>query len=681
MLLLRAAPALLLLSGLAAAQGAVRVPLDAPTIADALPLAGEGGVIHVAEGPQAGGFVVTQTVTIEGGYPPAFDGPPDPQGHPTIVDAPPPGAAATFVLGPGDQVVTRGFVFSGSTLGVEATLAFDSILTLDQVTFTGNELGGRFVVSDLAAVFLTAANVTGNVSAGEGAGLEATTGGQALFDITGAVFSGNRADGGAAALLLHPGGDSATFVRDALFEDNGYGAAPTATGAGTLRYTSTGGSLLFVQTSTFRSNVAAVPGGAAIGGTQTGSTLVQLDTCTLEEGAGGAGGEALDATLTDTCALRLVDCELTATTNLLGPMVRVVPDGQANVTITGCNVHDLAGQDVLIAAEMLGGSFFNVDQNVFRNVVTNGPVLDLHTNLGAAGALVRVINNVFDHGVSLGVDGGVRAWIEGSNVGQVGYNSFYANAAAGGAAGLHLIADFSPGQAANNVLFQNTVAGAPADLLVEGFLAKDLGNWTTADGDPQWVAPMAGDFHLAEGSPVIDAGDSTAFQIDHDFEDDARPYGATADPGADEYLPATGSIYCTSQPNSLGCTPAIDFQGVPSASAGNGFEVTASGLLNNQFGILFYGTTAANDHPFHGGTLCVAPPIVRTPIQNSGGTAPPFLDCTGAFTFDFNAWIASGHDASLAPGTQVWAQYWSRDPFSAPFGDNLTNAVTFVIAP
>lgn len=681
MLLLRAAPALLLLADPAAAQGAVRVPLDAPTIADALPLAGEGGVIHVAQGPQPGGFVVTSTVTIEGGYPPAFDGPPHPEAHPTVVSAMTPGAAATFVLGPGDQVVTRGFEFTASTLGVEATLAFDSILTLDQVTFSGNELGGRFVVSDLAAVFLTAVDVTGNASTGEGAGLEATTGGQALFDVTGAVFSANRAAGGGAALLLHPGGDSATFIRNALFEDNGYGAAPTATGAGTLRYTSTGGSLLFVETSTFQSNVAAVPGGAAIGGTQTGSTLVQLDTCTLQEGPGGAGGEALDATLTDTCALRLVDCELTAAANLLAPMVRIVPDGQANVTITGCTAHDLAGQDVLIAAELLGGSFFNVDQNVFRKVVTNGPVLDLHTNLAAGGALVRAINNVFDQNVSLGVDGGLRAWIEGSNVGQMGYNTFYANTAAAGAAGLHLIADFSPGQAANNVLYQNTVGGAPADLLVEGFLAKDLGNWTTAQGDPLWVAPMSGDFHLAEGSPVIDAGDTSAFQIDHDFEADARPYGATADPGADEYLPAAGSIYCTSQPNSLGCTPAIDFQGVPSASAGTGFDVTASGLLNNQFGILFYGTTGANDHPFHGGTLCVAPPIVRTPVQSSGGTAPPFLDCTGAFSFDLNAWIAAGHDPGLIPGTQVWAQYWSRDPFSAPFGDNLTNAVTFVITP
>jgi hypothetical protein len=69
---------------------------------------------------------------------------------------------------------------------------------------------------------------------------------------------------------------------------------------------------------------------------------------------------------------------------------------------------------------------------------------------------------------------------------------------------------------------------------------------------------------------------------------------------------------------------------------------------------------------------------VRTSIQNSGGSPA----CGGAFSFDFNAYIASGADPALVSGQQVWSQYWSRDPgFAPPDNTNLTDAVEFTIQP
>jgi plastocyanin len=139
------------------------------------------------------------------------------------------------------------------------------------------------------------------------------------------------------------------------------------------------------------------------------------------------------------------------------------------------------------------------------------------------------------------------------------------------------------------------------------------------------------------------------------------------------------STYCTAKVNSLFCTPAIGSSGLPSASAGNGFAITAANIINQKFGLFFYGTNGQLASPFQGGFLCAKAPTKRTPVQSSGGSAAG-SDCTGSYSIDFNAWIASGIDPALMAGTAVDGQYWSRDP-QGSFGTNLTDAIHFVICP
>ncbi|MCC6408907.1 MAG: hypothetical protein IT453_17225 [Planctomycetes bacterium] len=141
-------------------------------------------------------------------------------------------------------------------------------------------------------------------------------------------------------------------------------------------------------------------------------------------------------------------------------------------------------------------------------------------------------------------------------------------------------------------------------------------------------------------------------------------------------LPAVATVYCTSQVNSAGCTPAIGFDGTPSARTGAGFHVTASNVLSNVNGLLFYGKTGSVSVPFQGGTLCVAAPVTRTPVQNSGGSGA----CGGTFDLDFNAFAKSAGGLGLDGGVQVWAQYWSRD-LASPGRTNLTNALRFTLWP
>ncbi|MCK6445321.1 MAG: hypothetical protein L6Q99_02925 [Planctomycetes bacterium] len=146
--------------------------------------------------------------------------------------------------------------------------------------------------------------------------------------------------------------------------------------------------------------------------------------------------------------------------------------------------------------------------------------------------------------------------------------------------------------------------------------------------------------------------------------------------------PQFPTSYCTAKPNSQGCTPGMGWFGfaVYSTPGSQLFLISAAFVLNNKSGLLFYGSQPAN-LPFQGGTLCVQPPIKRTPIQNSGGNPPP-NDCSGGFSIDFNSYIASGVDATLVPGRVVYAQWWYRDPgFSAPNNTGLTNALQFTIVP
>jgi Tol biopolymer transport system component len=146
-------------------------------------------------------------------------------------------------------------------------------------------------------------------------------------------------------------------------------------------------------------------------------------------------------------------------------------------------------------------------------------------------------------------------------------------------------------------------------------------------------------------------------------------------------VPSGPSTYCVAKMNSQNCVPQIATSGAASSTAGSGFLITATNVLNNKPGLLFYSLTGAAMTPFQGGFLCVKAPIKRLASQSSGGNPPP-NDCSGSYVVDFNAVIASGLDMQLMAGSIVYAQYWSRDPgFAAPNNTGLTAGVRFKICP
>lgn len=160
--------------------------------------------------------------------------------------------------------------------------------------------------------------------------------------------------------------------------------------------------------------------------------------------------------------------------------------------------------------------------------------------------------------------------------------------------------------------------------------------------------------------------------------DDTRLSGQNAGVAYVYRLAPEAETYCTAKVNGLGCTPAINFSGRPSVSAAAPFTIGATNVLNQRSGLLVYGYASAAT-PFQGGVLCIASPLIRTSPQNSGGSASG-ADCSGVYSFDFGAVLASGQDPELFVGAEGFAQYWSRDPFSTP-ASGLTDAVRLLVRP
>ena len=135
--------------------------------------------------------------------------------------------------------------------------------------------------------------------------------------------------------------------------------------------------------------------------------------------------------------------------------------------------------------------------------------------------------------------------------------------------------------------------------------------------------------------------------------------------------PAGPQTYCTAKTSSSGCVPSIGFTGSPSPAGG--FTLTASQVEAVQLGVAFWSTAGDNNGgaPFQGGFLCVTPPVKRQPVAGSGGSTP----CSGSYATPMSAVIAG-----LPAGTQVYAQYWFRDPGAAS-GTGLSDALAFTTLP
>ncbi len=200
----------------------------------------------------------------------------------------------------------------------------------------------------------------------------------------------------------------------------------------------------------------------------------------------------------------------------------------------------------------------------------------------------------------------------------------------------------------------NTVLGDVFATAIGSEAYEQLG-WSLAE-----LGDVTGDGRsdVAIGTPWYDNGGSSRGRV-------RLLLGAVAAP----------SRYGVGKTNSAGCVPRIDFVGAASRTLGDNFHITASNVVAQKAGMLFWGFASAST-PFGGGALLVGQPIVRTDQQNSGGVGA----CDGSFDFHFSQLLMQNYN--LPTGQRLYAQYWRRDPrFTFPNNLGLTNALRFDVAP
>jgi hypothetical protein len=207
------------------------------------------------------------------------------------------------------------------------------------------------------------------------------------------------------------------------------------------------------------------------------------------------------------------------------------------------------------------------------------------------------------------------------------------------------------------------LVGPPASLDLTGFLSDP-------DVHTGSLTQVGTTMHLA--LPI-----TTTFPFDFSSQGGATGTIDITGTLVADWIVSAPQVYCTARTNSLGCLPAIGAAGEASFTNLSTCTITATNELNQKSGLFYYGYAPAAV-PFQGGFKCVSSPTIRTPLQNSGGSASG-SDCTGAYSFDFGTWMQTGVDAALVPGREIYGQYWSRDPQAFPM-TNLTDAVRIEIA-
>ncbi|MBI1827805.1 MAG: FG-GAP repeat protein [Planctomycetes bacterium] len=208
----------------------------------------------------------------------------------------------------------------------------------------------------------------------------------------------------------------------------------------------------------------------------------------------------------------------------------------SRVTIDHCVMTNNAGYEK-------GGAIFNEGGNTtIRNSVITGNFGGFGGGGVCAGGSVMISDSLITDNLSYedgNVGGGGLAASDGSHVGIRNCTLSNNKSSAGGAV---YATDDSTVDISNSILRGDRAPTPIVGIAVTARYCDVQGGWPGVgnfDADPLFFAPQKSAFHLAHGSPCIDAGDPsyTIEPNETDIDDQARIFHGLIDIGADEYQP------------------------------------------------------------------------------------------------------------------------------------------------
>jgi len=550
------------------------------TVQYAVDQAVEGDEIRVATGVytdvhQRAGITqtvyISKTVIVRGGYLADFCGPPDPPAHPTTLDAQGQGRVL-YIAGSisptveglritgGDATALGGgmWPYYGDAGGGVYVLSATPTMRHNQVfSNTAQQHGGGLYLKGSAAI-LHGNTITANV-AGEGGGLCLEN---SPATLTGNTVAANGAgNGGGLHLLFSP----------ATISNNTISANSASSG---------GGLYLIASNATLNGNtVSTNTAGYAGGGLYLHSSPAMLGGNTIRANSAPSGG-----------GLYLLDCAATLNGNTLISNTATSGGGLylsdsasliSDNTITANTVDDQGGGLFLdwSAATLTGNT-------VTANSASRGGGLSSYYSPAVLqGNAIR--SNSADHGGGLFLDFDSDATLTNNVIADnqahaTGSGLYILDSAprlrhttiahnhGGDGSGIHITNNtprYKTVVLDNTILVSHTVgltitAGNAATLAGtlwgSGSWANQA-NWGGAgsvttgtvnvQGDPGFVDPASGNYHIAPESAAVDAG--IASEVLTDMDGDPRPAAFGFDIGADERPGASLRLHLAAQPLDL----------------------------------------------------------------------------------------------------------------------------------